>query len=114
MTEECGIEEVAALLEDETVRTILEETSTEPMSAQTLSERCDVSEPTIYRRIEDLRACDLVVEQTRPDPEGGHHRQVYAPNLDRVTVDLTDGDLSIAIQRRETMADRFTELIEQM
>lgn len=50
MAEECGIEEVAGLLEDPTVRTILTATSVEPMSASELSERCGVSEPTVYRR----------------------------------------------------------------
>ncbi len=115
MAEECGIQEVAGLLEDPAVRTILTATSVEPMSASELSERCGVSEPTIYRRIEEMRACDLVVEQTRPDPAGGHHRQVFAPKLDRVTVTLRDGDLDIDVRREPAdMADRFTDLIEGM
>jgi len=65
------IETLAGLLEDETVRVILTETSDQPMSASTLEQRCDVSGPTIYRRLERLQACDLVVEQTRPDPTTG-------------------------------------------
>lgn len=115
MSEECDIEDVAALLEDETARTILTATSVEPMSATNLSERCGVSEPTIYRRLDDLRECDLIEERTRPDPTGGHHHQVYAPRLERVTVTLVDGDLRLELDRREeTMADRFTELVEQI
>lgn len=114
MSEDCDVEAVAALLEDETVRTILTETSEEPMSASALSERCGVSEPTIYRRLEDLRECDLVEERTRPDPSGGHHHQVYAPRLRRVTVELDDGRLVMDVQREQNMADRFTDLIEQM
>lgn len=108
------IETVADLLEDQTVREILVETSREPMSARTLKNRCDASGPTIYRRLERLRDVDFVVEQTRPDPDGGHHRQVYAPNLDRIVIDLDEGDLSIEITRRERMADRFTRLIEEI
>lgn len=108
------IEIVADLLEDQTVREILVETSREPMSARTLKNRCDASGPTIYRRLERLRDVDFVVEQTRPDPDGGHHRQVYAPNLDRIVIDLNEGDLSIEIARRERMADRFTRLIEEI
>jgi len=114
VSEDCDVEAVAALLEDETVRTILTETSEEPMSASALSERCGVSEPTIYRRLEDLRECDLVEERTRPDPSGGHHHQVYAPRLRRVTVELDDGRLVMDVQREQNMADRFTDLIEQM
>mgnify|MGYP006296219347 CR=1 FL=1 len=113
MSEDCAIEDVAALLEDETVRTILEATSVEPMAAPALSERCDVSEPTIYRRLEDLRECDLLEEQTEPDLRGGHHTKVYQPRLDSVNVTLSDGHLQMRIERREeTMADRFTELVE--
>lgn len=114
MSEDCAIEDVAALLEDETVRTILTATSVEPMAASTLSERCGVSEPTIYRRLEDLRECNLIEERTRPDPSGGHHHQVYAPRLQRVTVELHDGTLTLDVQREQNMADRFTDLVEQI
>lgn len=112
--EDPDLETVAGLLEDQTVREILIHTSSEPMSARRLKEYCDASGPTIYRRLERLREADFVVEQTHPDPDGGHHRQVYAPNLDRITVDLEEGTLSMRIERRETMADRFTRLIEEM
>jgi predicted transcriptional regulator len=111
---DAALEEIAGLLEDRTVRTILTETSQEPMSASTLKEKCDASGPTIYRRLETLGEHDLVVEQTRPDPGGGHHRTVYAPNLERVTVTLHDGRLSISVDRQERMSDRFTRLIEEM
>lgn len=106
------IETVAGLLEDETARTILTQTSQEPMSARTLKQQCEASGPTIYRRLEQLQECDLVVERTEPDPDEGHHRNVYAPNLRRVTVTLQDGDMTISIDRREDMSDRFTRLIE--
>ncbi|MBX0287716.1 helix-turn-helix domain-containing protein [Haloarcula salinisoli] len=112
MSADPDIETLAGLLEDETVRVILTETSDQPMSASTLEQRCDVSGPTIYRRLERLQACDLVVEQTRPDPDGGHHRKLYAANLERVTVDLVDGQFELTIDRHADMADRFTRLIE--
>jgi DNA-binding transcriptional ArsR family regulator len=115
VSEECDLEDVAALLEDETVRTILTATSVEPMSASSLSERCGVSEPTIYRRLEDLRDCELVEERTEPDLDSGHHTKVYAPRLERLTVTLVEGQLDFELERRtETMADRFTDLVEQM
>lgn len=115
MSGECTTGDIATLLEDETVRTILTETSTEPMSATTLSERCGVSEPTIYRRLDDLREHDLIEERTEPDLHGGHHTKVYTPRLERVTITLADGQLESQVERRqETMADRFTELVEQI
>lgn len=114
MGEDPDIETVAGLLEDETVRTILTQTSQEPMSASTLEQRCDVSGPTIYRRLERLKDCDLIVEQTRPDPERGHHTNVYTPNLRQLTVELVNGELHLSIDRREDMSDRLTRLIEEI
>lgn len=112
MQEECDVEAIGALLEDPTVRTILTETSTRAMSAAALSDRCEASQPTVYRRLEDLRACDLIVEQTEVDPEEGHHRTVYATSLDRIVVELVDGELTAEIRRREDAADRFTRFVE--
>jgi DNA-binding transcriptional ArsR family regulator len=112
--DEPDLETVAGLLEDETARDILTATSLEPMSASSLKTQCAASGPTIYRRLERLREANLVVERTRVDPDGGHHRKVYAPNLDRIVVDLDDGTLELRIDRRENMADRFTRLIEEI
>ena len=114
MSEDRDLERIAAVLEDETARTILAETSQEPMSATTLSECCGVSEPTVYRRLEDLRTCDLLHERTKPDPERGHHRTVYSTKLERITVDLQDGTFELRVERSEDVADRFTRLIEGM
>ncbi|MFC4542768.1 helix-turn-helix domain-containing protein [Halosolutus amylolyticus] len=114
MSEEPDVERIGTLLEDSTVRTILTETSQEPMSATTLSDRCDASQPTVYRRLEDLRECGLLVERTQLDPDGGHHRSIYSTNLERITVELEDGTLQVRIDRREDIADRFTRLIEGM
>jgi len=114
VSEDADVEEIARLLADDTVRTILTETSDQPMSATELDERCAASKPTIYRRLEDLRDLDLVDERTRPDPVGGHHRQVFVPTLDHVRVDLETGRLETRIARREDLADRFTRLVEGM
>lgn len=114
MSEEPDVERIGALLEDPAVRTILTKTSQEPMSATTLSDHCDVSQPTVYRRLEDLRESGLLVEQTQLDPDGGHHRTVYSTNLERITIELSDGTLEVRVDRRENMADRFTRLIEGM
>jgi len=114
VSEDPDIGTVAGLLEDETARRILTQTSQEPMSASTLEQRCDASGPTIYRRLEQLEASDLIVGQTRPDPEGGHHRTVYEPNVRSVTVELVEGELELSIDRRENMADRLTRFVEEI
>lgn len=114
MSEDDDLERLAAVLADPTARTILTETSEQPMSATTLSDRCGVSEPTIYRRLADLRECGLLVERTKLDPDAGHHRTMYATDLDRITVELHEGRLDLRIARREDPADRFTRLVEGM
>lgn len=84
------------------------------MPASTLSDRCDASQPTVYRRLGDLRDHELLLERTQPDPDRGHHRTVYLTNLPRITVELRDGTIAVQIDRQEDMADRFTWLIEGM
>ena len=120
MSEELDLAAVLDLLSDEYARDILAETSVEPMSANTLSERCDASLPTVYRRIERLQNFDLIEEQTRIDPGGSHHK-VYAAKLSNFSLDLEDGDFAAEIERRRTelaideeedVADRFTEMWE--
>lgn len=114
MSEEDDVEAVAALFEDETTRTILTELHMQPATAADLRDRCDVSGPTVYRRLEELRERDLLVERTRLDPSDGHHRTVYDVVLDRATFELDDGEVSVRLERREDMADRFTRLVEEM
>jgi DNA-binding Lrp family transcriptional regulator len=106
------LDEVVGLLDDEYARDILAATSIEPMSAETLAERCDASLPTIYRRVKRLREADLLAAETQVDPDG-HHYDRYSARLETVTVRLVDGRYEIEVDRVERdAADRFTELVE--
>lgn len=102
------------LLADEYARTILVATSREAMSASTLSERYDMSPPTVYRRVERLEEFDFLIERTEIDSSGGHHRSVYEANLEHIDIDLEDGDLDIKVRLREDAADRFTRMWREM
>ncbi|MFC5969900.1 helix-turn-helix domain-containing protein [Halomarina salina] len=118
MREESSLAEVLDLLSDEYARAILTETSVEPMSAKTLSERCDASLPTVYRRIDQLTDCGLLEERTRPRQDGNHHR-VYSARLQRFAVELDDGEFTADLERRddgreEDVADRFTRMWEDL
>jgi DNA-binding Lrp family transcriptional regulator len=107
-------EGIYALLDDDYARRILVETYEDPRSAEALSDACDASESTIYRRVERLRERDLVEGIQRLDP-GGHHHEVYAARLERVTVELTENGFVVEIDRtEETAADRFTRLYEEL
>lgn len=104
---------VAGLLEDDTARRILLETRTQPMSAETLSDRCGVSPSTVYRRIEDLREHDLIESQTRLE-EDGHHYEVFSATLEQIVINATDDGFDVKVTREESMADRFSRLVEEM
>ena len=113
MSEDSSAEELFALLDDEYARAILAQTSIEPMSAKKLSDRCDASLPTVYRRAERLVDCGLLAERTELG-ESGHHHSVFEARLDSLTVDLDEGDLSVTVEagEPEDPADRFTDLWE--
>ncbi|EMA58228.1 ArsR/SmtB family transcription factor [Halorubrum lipolyticum] len=111
-SEQVGAETVGELLEDEYARSILAETSREPLSAQELVDRCDASPPTVYRRINRLQELDMVEEEQELDPDGHHYRQ-FSARLERVTVELRDGEYRVSVERTESDAvERFTKLYE--
>ena len=85
------------------------------MSAKALSEECDASLPTVYRRAERLAECGLIEERTRL-ADDGHHYSVYEARLDRLTVDLEGGELQITVEEKPTedIADRFTDMWEDI
>lgn len=111
MSVRCRVDRAAALLEDETSRRILVEAYGRSMSVSELNDRCDASKPTVYRRLEDLRECEFLHQETRIDPDGNHH-PVYATNVRTVTFELSADGVEFAVDRREPMADQFTRLVE--
>jgi len=108
-----GFAAVADVLADDVASGILRETYADARSAHELADELGTSPPTIYRRLETLREHDLVVASTRPDPDG-HHTAVYRANVDRVVVDLDADGFAVDVERTDTMADRFTSIIEDM
>ncbi len=114
MSEDSAPADLFAVLDDEYARAILTETSEQPMSAKTLSEACDASLPTIYRRIERLQACGLLEERTEFADEGRHYG-VYRACLERIVIELTNGELEVAVESESTdAADRFTNMWEEI
>jgi len=113
VSDEPALATLLDLLDDAHVRTILTATSVEPLSAKELSDRCDVSQATVYRRLDRLTDTDLVAERTRPRADG-HHDTVYTATLDEVSIKLRNGDLTVDLDRRgDDVADRLTRLWEE-
>jgi len=92
--------ELFHLLDDRYARMILRETTREPMSAKVLSDVCDASLSTIYRRVDALQEQDLIAERTEPDPDG-HHYTVYEASVSHVGIELDDGDLNVVVSNDE-------------
>jgi predicted transcriptional regulator len=105
-------EELLALLDDDYARAILVELTTEPMSPAELCTACNMSDPTVYRRLDRLQTADLVAEQQVLDPEGHHHKE-YVATVEDVRVTFADGEYRVTITQTPTdPGDRFTDLFE--
>jgi len=113
MSEEGDLETLAGFFEDETARSILAETSSQPMTVNDLADRLDASKPTIYRRIERLEEYNLLTASIRPT-EDRTQEKVFRATFDQLVINLEDGTYSYKLERTERMADRLTRFIEQL
>ena len=113
MTEESDPSEVFATLDDEYARDILVATKTERLSARELSEECEMSRPTVSRRVSRLLEQGLLEEYTHVDP-GGRHYSEYEARLERIEVLLHAEGFDVQIDVRPDPADRITAIFEKM
>jgi len=105
--------EIFATLDDEYARDILVATKTDRLSASELSTQCDMSRPTVSRRVNRLLEQGLLEEFTHVDP-GGRHYSEYEARLERVEVLLQAEGFEVEIGVRPDPADRITSLFEEM
>jgi DNA-binding transcriptional ArsR family regulator len=108
-----SIEDVLDTIGDQHARTVLAAISRQPRSAKELAEECELSLPTIYRRLELLQDHDLIIEQTAV-AEDGNHYNVYECNFDSTVIQLEDDEYKVRIYRRENLPDRFTQLWDDL
>lgn len=123
MSEDPAVGDILDLLSDEYARDILAATSVKPMSAKQLADQCEMSQPTVYRRVEWLQEHGLIEEQTQIET-GGNDYSVFAATLSEFSLALADGDFETEIERTEPpafpgqdeqdTADRFTKMWENL
>lgn len=113
MDEDRLIEDVLDTIGDEHAREILAAISEEPRSAKELAETCDLSLPTVYRRVELLQSHDLIVSQTAVADDGNHY-DVYESNFDATVIRLEDDEYDVRIYRKENLPDRFSSLWDEL
>jgi len=105
--------EIFQILADEYARKILVAADQGPMTARALSEECDASLTTIYRRVSTLQDLELIEERNTVDADGAH-RSKFETALGGLHVDLTDGELSLTLETRDELADNFTSLWDDL
>jgi len=111
--EDQSIEEILDTIGDEHARRVLAAISHKPKSAKDLAEECDLSLPTVYRRIEMLDQYDLVTDQTLVADDGNHYK-VYESNFESTVISLEDDEYSVRIYREENLPDRFSQLWDDL
>lgn len=121
MSEGPALGELLDVLSDEYARDILAATSIKPMSAQQLVDECEMSKPTVYRRVERLQAYGLLDEQTKIRTSNNHY-SVYSATLSEVSIELDTGSFEVAVthndgesfpgEQESDTADRFTKMWE--
>ncbi|MFC6864332.1 ArsR/SmtB family transcription factor [Halomicroarcula sp. GCM10025817] len=113
MSEDKSIEEILDTIGDSHARRVLAAISQEPRSAKELADECDLSLPTVYRRIEMLDEYDLVTDQTLVADDGNHYK-VYESNFDSTVISLEDEKYRVRIYREENLPDRFSQLWDEL
>lgn len=100
---------VFQVLADEYSRRILLAADREPRTAKDLSDICDASLTTIYRRVSTLRDHGLVEEHSTVGADGAHRSQ-FETTLEELHVTVSEGELSLSVETRDELADNFTSL----
>ena len=105
-----GIFEVLA---SEESRRILAAASVQPVSANELEQVCDVSLPTIYRRLEVLVEYDLLSEDRVVNLKQDQSKR-YSTDLREINVEITDGEISVNLELKKDTVDKFGELFRDL
>jgi len=111
--EDKPIEEILDTIGDQHARAVLAAISVEPKSAKELAEECDLSLPTVYRRLEMLDEYDLVTDRTLVAEDGNHYK-VYESNFESTVISLEDDEYRVRIYREENLPDRFSQLWDDL
>jgi predicted transcriptional regulator len=85
-------------LNDSDARTILEATVERPQSARKISETCDLSLSTAYRKVDALTEAGLLEEHTEVKTTGNNVSR-YSLRLDSVRISIRDGTFDLQVSR---------------
>jgi predicted transcriptional regulator len=113
VSERRSVEDILDTIGDDYARDILVALRDEPRPAKELAAVCDISLPTVYRRLELLEEHDLVTSTTRVDDSGNEFRR-YECNFERTVISLADDAYTVRIYRSENLPGRFSRLWDDL
>ncbi|MEA1932506.1 MAG: winged helix-turn-helix domain-containing protein [Euryarchaeota archaeon] len=96
-----GIDELLALLSDEYACRILCALDDEPLSADDLVARCEMSRPTVYRRLEQLIDAGIVDAQPASSTDG-HHKREFRRTLGGLSVRICEDGVDGTVHSTHT------------
>jgi len=108
-----SIEEVLDAIGDEHARQILAAINQQARSVKELAEECDISLPTVYRRIETLSEHDLVTARTLVAEDGNEYK-VYEANFESTVISLEANEYEMHVARESTLPERFRSLWDEL
>lgn len=94
---------------DPIARATLVIASDHPVTAKELADQLDVSDPTIYRRVNPLVDTNLLQEHQRID-KNGNQPNTYETVLEEVTFTINASGYTVDIQFRQDLADDFESM----
>lgn len=99
---ERSIQELLDVLDDADCRAILDATSDTALSANEVSETCELPLSTAYRKLDLLTNTELLDERTRIR-RSGKHASEYSRSVSDVVVSIsTHGEIELEVSHRET------------
>mgnify|MGYP002762379245 FL=1 len=104
---------VLQLFADEYSRKILLAADEKPRTAKSLSQICDASLTTIYRRLSTLEDRGLITVHSTIG-SGGEHRQLFETTITSFHVSIDDDEFELSVEARDELADNFTSLWENI
>ncbi|WP_435129975.1 helix-turn-helix domain-containing protein [Halobaculum sp. D14] len=100
LTDDEEVQEVLDVLDDDACRDILDATDDEPLSANEVSDACDLPLSTTYRKLERLTDAGLLDERVRIR-RSGRHLSEYVRLLEDVVISLdADGAVELQVSKR--------------
>jgi DNA-binding transcriptional MocR family regulator len=86
----------------------------EAKSAQEFSDELDVPIATCYRRIDELEEAELIELHDRPLSEEHRRVNVYRRRVDAVTVDFSEGSVTIDLEERSAVKNQLDDAWRQL